>query len=48
MEYWGDWVLFYRTEEDFLRLVEDLPGAESAVRVDDMGIQMLLSIQRAD
>ena len=48
MEYWGDWVLFYRTESDFLRLVEDLPEAETAVSADDMGIQMLLSIQRAD
>ncbi len=48
MEYWGDWVLFYRTEKELVRLVEDFSGADAAVKVDDMGIQMLLSIQRAD
>jgi extracellular factor (EF) 3-hydroxypalmitic acid methyl ester biosynthesis protein len=47
MEYWHDWKIIYRTEEDFLRIAEDLPGAETRVRFDQTGIQMLLHVKKA-
>ena len=46
MEYWGDWALFYRKENELLKMVQDLPDAQATVTVDDMDIQMLLRIKR--
>jgi len=48
MEYWLDWKIIYRTEEDFLRLVEGLSGAEVSVRYDATRIQMLLHVRKAN
>ena len=44
MEYWHDWKLIYRSEDEFIRLVPELAGAETDIRTDSTGIQMLLSI----
>ena len=44
MEYWHDWKLIYRSEEDFIKLASELPGAEIGVTTDDTGIQMLMRI----
>ena len=44
MEYWHDWKLIYRTEEELLRLASNLPGAATEIATDDTGIQMLLRI----
>jgi extracellular factor (EF) 3-hydroxypalmitic acid methyl ester biosynthesis protein len=47
MEYWHDWKIIYRTEDDFIQLVDDLPGAEASVNYDKTRIQMLLHIKKA-
>jgi extracellular factor (EF) 3-hydroxypalmitic acid methyl ester biosynthesis protein len=47
MEYWGDWKIIYRSEEEFLRLVPELAGAKVRINVDQTGIQMLMSITKA-
>lgn len=46
MEYWMDWVLYYRTEEDFLELVAPLPGAKAKVHFEDTGVQMFLEVTK--
>ncbi len=43
MEYWCDWVLYYRTEEDMLNLLE-VPGAKKLVTFEDTRSQMFLKI----
>jgi extracellular factor (EF) 3-hydroxypalmitic acid methyl ester biosynthesis protein len=48
MEYWGDWKIIYRTEEDLARLVENVPGAEVSVTFDETRIQMLLHVRKRD
>ena len=45
MEYWHDWRIIHRTEDDFLRLV-DAPGAEAKVYFDETKIQMLLHVTK--
>ncbi len=47
MEYWHDWKIIYRTEDDFIRLVADLPGAKVSVEYDETRIQMLLHVKKA-
>jgi len=44
MEYWGDWVLYYRTEQDMLELVGDTPGIEAKITFEDTGAQMFLHL----
>ena len=46
MEYWADWVLYYRTEEDLKTLLKKNTNAESAVVFDDTGIQMFLQVRK--
>lgn len=46
MEYWGDWVLYYRTEEEFTNLLKRETGAEKSVTLDETGIQMFLQVRR--
>ncbi len=48
MEYWGDWKIIYRTEEDLVHLVDNLPGAEASVTFDETRIQMLLHVRKRD
>lgn len=47
MEYWHDWKIIYRTEDDFTRLVDNLPGAEVSVEYDATRIQMMLHVRKA-
>jgi extracellular factor (EF) 3-hydroxypalmitic acid methyl ester biosynthesis protein len=47
MEYWGDWTLIHRTEEELLELAGDLPGATSSVSFEATGTQMFLSVWKA-
>ncbi len=47
MEYWHDWKIIYRTEDDFMRLVDGLPGADVSVKFDATRIQMLLHVRKA-
>jgi extracellular factor (EF) 3-hydroxypalmitic acid methyl ester biosynthesis protein len=46
MEYWMDWVLYYRTEEEMLALTEDMPGARATVGFEPSGAQMFLRVQK--
>lgn len=46
MEYWMDWVLFYRDEEEMLALAADLPGARVTVELEDTKSQMFLRIKK--
>ncbi len=48
MEYWHDWKIIYRTEEDFLRMADGLPGARVDLRFDETRIQMLLHVRKED
>ncbi|OHD71962.1 MAG: hypothetical protein A2W19_02175 [Spirochaetes bacterium RBG_16_49_21] len=45
MEYWCDWVLYYRTEEEFLNLLND-NTAKKSVYIEDSGSQMFLQIKK--
>jgi extracellular factor (EF) 3-hydroxypalmitic acid methyl ester biosynthesis protein len=46
MDYWMDWSLLYRTEEEMLALARDLPGAESSVSFEETASQMFLSVRK--
>lgn len=46
MEYWMDWVLYYRTEEDMKSLVAGLPNAVANVTFDDSRCQMFLHVDK--
>ncbi|MCC7381115.1 MAG: class I SAM-dependent methyltransferase [Deltaproteobacteria bacterium] len=47
MDYWMDWVLYYRGEDELLELAQDLPGAECAITFEETGSQMFLRVRRA-
>jgi len=46
MEYWLDWVLYYRSEEAFLRLVADKNGRQATVLFEDTKSQMFLHVKK--
>jgi extracellular factor (EF) 3-hydroxypalmitic acid methyl ester biosynthesis protein len=46
MEYWLDWVIYHRTEEEFLELATDLPSESLSIHTDSTGIQMFLRITK--
>jgi extracellular factor (EF) 3-hydroxypalmitic acid methyl ester biosynthesis protein len=46
MEYWLDWVLYYRSEEEFLRLVPERAGGRAEVLFEDTKSQMFLHVKR--
>jgi len=46
MEYWVDWVLFHRTEEEFRSMVEGIGPATVSIIYDDTGSQMFLHINK--
>lgn len=46
MEYWMDWVIYYRDEEEFRELAADLPGATSSLFFEETGSQMFLSVKK--
>lgn len=46
MEYWLDWVLYYRSESEFKALLGDAPGAHMDVSFDDTGVQMFLEVKK--
>ena len=45
MEYWLDWVLYYRNQEDLQRMLMDA-SAETGVFFDDTGVQMFLHTRK--
>jgi extracellular factor (EF) 3-hydroxypalmitic acid methyl ester biosynthesis protein len=44
MEYWLDWVLYYRTEEEFTDLLRNAESEEASVFFEDSGSQMFLQV----
>jgi len=46
MEYWVDWVLFHRTEEEFRSMVEGIDPATVSIIYDDTGSQMFLRLNK--
>lgn len=48
MDYWMDWPLYYRTEQEFLDLASSLEGLKAWIDYDETGVQMLLRIRKAD
>jgi len=46
MEYWLDWVLYYRTEQEFINLLKDSESAQSSVFFEDTGSQMFLHVKK--
>jgi extracellular factor (EF) 3-hydroxypalmitic acid methyl ester biosynthesis protein len=48
MAYWHDWKIIHRSEDDFLRLASDLPGAGLVLKFDDSRIQMMLCIRKQE
>jgi extracellular factor (EF) 3-hydroxypalmitic acid methyl ester biosynthesis protein len=46
MEYWMDWVLCYRTEDELLQLAERLPGARPDLAYETSGCQLFLRVRR--
>lgn len=47
MDYWMDWTLIYRTEEEFLALAHDLPGAKCSLSFEETKAQMFLTVRKA-
>lgn len=48
MAYWGDWSLWYRTEETFLSLADGLDCASARVLFDETGCQMFLRLEKPE
>ncbi|MCK4789162.1 MAG: class I SAM-dependent methyltransferase [Desulfobacteraceae bacterium] len=48
MEYWADWVLYHRTEEELRNMLRDAPSAKIDVFFEDTGSQMFLHIKKAE
>ena len=48
MEYWLDWVLYYRTEQEFIDLLKNVRAAEARVMFEDTGSQMFLHVNRTE
>jgi extracellular factor (EF) 3-hydroxypalmitic acid methyl ester biosynthesis protein len=46
MQYWGEWVLLYRTEEEFRSLFRNHSRAQVSVLYDKTGSQMFLHIKK--
>ncbi|MBI3396253.1 MAG: class I SAM-dependent methyltransferase [Spirochaetia bacterium] len=44
MEYWLDWVLYYRTEEEMAELAASIPKASLRVFFEETGCQMFLEL----
>ena len=48
MEYWLDWVLFYRTEHEFIDLLRNVSSAKSTILFEDTGSQMFLHVKKTE
>lgn len=46
MAYWLDWVLYYRTEQEFMDLLKDVPSAGTKIAFEDPGSQMFMEVKR--
>ena len=48
MEYWLDWVLYYRTEHEFMDLLKNTKSAQSNILFEDTGSQMFLHVKKSE
>lgn len=48
MEYWHDWVLYYRSEDDFTEMFRDTDAVNITVTLEDTGSQMFLMAQKPE
>jgi extracellular factor (EF) 3-hydroxypalmitic acid methyl ester biosynthesis protein len=46
MEYWHDWVLYYRTEDEFLELLNSDKSVTGSVYFENTGSQMFLHLKK--
>lgn len=46
MEYWNDWVIYYRTEEEFVDLLRDVSSMETSISFEDTECQMFLHVKK--
>ena len=46
MEYWLSWVLYHRREDEFRRMLEDVPSATTEILFEDTGSQMFLNVKK--
>ena len=46
MEYWHDWVLYYRSEDDFIALFDDTDAVNVSVTLEDTESQMFLMAEK--
>jgi extracellular factor (EF) 3-hydroxypalmitic acid methyl ester biosynthesis protein len=46
MEYWCDWALFHRTEEEFVNMLEDCESTKTSVLYENTRSQMFLHIKK--
>ena len=46
MEYWHDWVLYYRTEDEFKNLLRDTDAIDIDVSFEEAKCQLFLSAKR--
>ena len=47
MEYWLDWVLYYRSEQEFRDLLKNVESAVANIVFEDTGNQMLMQVRRS-
>lgn len=47
LDYWCDWSLFYRTEEELLSMARGLEGAKAEIRFEETRSQMFMRLDRA-
>ena len=47
MEYWGDWHLIHRTEQELENLLPDSSAVQKSVIFEDSGSQMFLDIKKS-
>ncbi|MDH4262956.1 MAG: class I SAM-dependent methyltransferase [Spirochaetia bacterium] len=46
MDYWGDWVLYYRSEEEFMQITGNLNPCKKEIVFEDSHCQMFLIIEK--
>jgi extracellular factor (EF) 3-hydroxypalmitic acid methyl ester biosynthesis protein len=47
MEYWLDWVLYYRTEQEFMDLLKNVTSADTKIMFEDTGSQMFMQVKKS-
>ena len=48
MEYWLDWNLIYRTEEEMVKVAKKIPNANTKVEFEGSKSQMFLTVKKPE